>query len=60
MIEQFYLTHNNILPLRVSVERGVMVMKEYSAFPKAPGQKPLHQMQFYTKHICLVWSKACW
>ena len=32
---------------RFRVELGVMAMKEYSAFPKAPGQKPHHQMVLY-------------
>ena len=29
---------DQVLPLQVSVDLGVMAMKGYSAFPKAPGQ----------------------
>ena len=31
-----------MLPLKARVERGEMVMKEYSAFPKAPALLELH------------------
>ena len=33
-----------MLPLRVRVDLGAMVMKEYSIFPKAPRLKTHHQI----------------
>ena len=33
-----------VLPLRISLDLGVMTMKGYSTFPKAPGLEPHHQM----------------
>ena len=35
-----------VLPLWVTMYLGVVAMKEYSTFPKAPGLGPHHQMQF--------------
>ena len=49
-IKQFYLTHrldpNRYDHFGVRVDLGIMAMKEYSTFLKAPGLKPHHQMQF--------------
>ena len=33
-----------VLPLWVKVDLGVMAMKEYSTFPKIPGLESHHQM----------------
>ena len=35
-----------VLPIWVKVDLGVMATKRYSTFPKAPGLEPRHQMQF--------------
>ena len=35
-IKQFYLTHRKVLPLWARVDLGVISMKGYSTFPKAP------------------------
>ena len=34
-------------------------MKEYSAFPKAPGLEPYHQMQFNVYLVCLEFLTLC-
>ena len=47
MIKQFYLTLMEpleVLPLQVRVDLGVMGMKEYFSFSKAPGLEHHHQM----------------
>ena len=41
-------------PLRVRVDQGVMAMKMYSTFPKAVGLEPQHQMQFSVISRALV------
>ena len=33
-------------PLWIKVDLGVMALKGYLTFPKAPGQEPHHQIQF--------------
>ena len=38
--------HYQVLPLWIKVDLGVMAMKGYFTFSKAPGLKPHHQMQF--------------
>ena len=40
------MRRQQVLSLRVRVNIEVMAMKEYSTFPKAPGQETQHQMQF--------------
>ena len=35
-----------VLPLWVRMDLGVMTMKEYSTFSKAPGLQPLHLIFF--------------
>ena len=35
-----------VLPLRISVDLGVLTMKGYSIFPKGPGEEAHDQMQF--------------
>ena len=35
-----------VLPLWLRVDLGVMTIKEYFTFPKSLGQEPHHQMQF--------------
>ena len=42
---------NQVLSLRVRVEQGMMTMKEYSAFSKAPGQESNDQMV-----LCHIWD----
>ena len=41
----------HMLPLRVRVDLGIMAIKEYSIFSKAPELEPHNQMQF-----CVI----CW
>ena len=43
-----YLGANQILPLRLRVDRGAMAMKRYYAFPKAPALlEPPHQIVYF-------------
>ena len=39
-----------MLPLHVRVDLVVMLMKEYSAFPKSPGASPSDCSMSYTGH----------
>ena len=53
-----------VLPLWVRVDLGVMAMKVYSTYLRAPELEPHHQMQFsviprtLTEH-CLTWGLLC-
>ena len=46
-----------MLPLQVRVDYGVMTMKGFSAFPKAPAlQEPRHQMEFSVMSQTFIWG----
>ena len=40
------MEQQQILPLQVKADLGVMVMKGYTKLPRAPELETLHQMQF--------------
>ena len=45
-----------VLPIRNRVDMGVMAMKGYSTFPKAPGLKPRRQMLLsHTQDTSFIW-----
>ena len=47
IVKQFYLIHSiQVQQLRIGEDLGVMTMKGYSRFSKAPGLEPHHRMQF--------------
>ena len=52
------MRHKEILPIWVRVEPGVIVIKGYAKFSKAPGHEPRHRMQFIVTTRTLVgrWS----
>ena len=43
-----------VLAFQIRVDLGVMEMKEYSTFPKAPELEPDHQMRFSVIYRTLV------
>ena len=45
-----------VLPLQARVDLGVMVMKGYSMFFKAPGLEPHHQMFSVILRTLVVWG----
>ena len=49
-----------VLPLWARVDRGVMPLKEYSIFTRAPEQELHHMMQFnvISRRICFFFFKS--
>ena len=50
-----YIEPHQVLSFRVKVDLGMMAMKGYSTFPKAPGLKSRHQIILYKIHGTLWW-----